>query len=555
MKKISTLKDYCYGTLAYSNFLFSFLSGEVSDKSILEKDVANAAKVGLISNVFFSIKEDVIENIGNLEYESKVSKIRLYEASKEILTFNNNIPEINGYKFKSIEEFIQTLRNRLAHGNFLLDASHSRVILLVDGKEIIININKLVNFVLSLSEIFLDELSERTIVLQSEKSSDSSNSLSTQEDIYKFLKSMEIFHFKITSKDGSEPDKNIKDKTNDVYTSYISSRDPQILYSYQQEVKDSYNFEWETRRLTTSEIDELSKSLVSLIPNNLKRAQKEELIRQLVNNRMNEGQKSNLIKSSVTNLMLLTTAYKNGTVNEKALSTALKKEMYKNVSVSYEEILSANIAVFNSFFSYGNDSFLNNKNEYTLEPNTGLDYSLLDLSLLNVEKYTIDEGPIQNLQEQVTAKSKRVKEKEESINKAKSEYNNIVNLGKPNVEKIILQKLQNLGNHYNTLIQEENALASQLQIAQTYKQNNEKHLINRAIINGIRNSIAHGHYYLVSNENPINTLIVFEDIYEGSTTFKATITLFDFMDLLKMNIDVIVNFADLFVEKEDQQKL
>ena len=42
-----------------------------------------------------------------------------------------------------------TLRNKLAHGEYLLDLNHDRIILKVNGSDLVINIQKLARFVIS----------------------------------------------------------------------------------------------------------------------------------------------------------------------------------------------------------------------------------------------------------------------------------------------------------------------------------------------------------------------------------------------------------------------
>ena len=60
---------------------------------------------------------------------------------------------------------------------------------------------------------------------------------------------------------------------------------------------------------------------------------------------------------------------------------------------------------------------------------------------------------------------------------------------------------------------------------------------NRAIIEGIRNSISHGNYDVkVNYQNPFDSVITFKDIYEGKETFKLEISAYDFMQFILNNI-------------------
>lgn len=56
---------------------------------------------------------------------------------------------------------------------------------------------------------------------------------------------------------------------------------------------------------------------------------------------------------------------------------------------------------------------------------------------------------------------------------------------------------------------------------------------NEKIINGIRNSIAHGNYKVILKETLKDSLIEFTDFYEGEVTFKASISIDNFVEFLQ----------------------
>ena len=87
-------------------------------------------------------------------------------------------------------------------------------------------------------------------------------------------------------------------------------------------------------------------------------------------------------------------------------------------------------------------------------------------------------------------------------------------------------------------------LLNEYKNANDYFNNNIDYLTNERIIDGIRNSIAHGNYYLKYNIDMNNSIIVFEDIYEGKLTFKCSIKINDFIKFLSDNSPIICNFLN-----------
>ena len=57
-------------------------------------------------------------------------------------------------------------------------------------------------------------------------------------------------------------------------------------------------------------------------------------------------------------------------------------------------------------------------------------------------------------------------------------------------------------------------------------------ITNEKINNGIRNSIAHGNYKVIQKETLKDSLIEFTDFYEGKITFKASISIDNFVEFL-----------------------
>ena len=75
-----------------------------------------------------------------------------------------------------------------------------------------------------------------------------------------------------------------------------------------------------------------------------------------------------------------------------------------------------------------------------------------------------------------------------------------------------------------------------------YFNSNQDYFIKKAIINGIRNSIAHGHYKIDYTKDYENASIEFNDIYKGKTTFQASIKIIDFFYFFIDNEKSVLNY-------------
>ena len=82
------------------------------------------------------------------------------------------------------------------------------------------------------------------------------------------------------------------------------------------------------------------------------------------------------------------------------------------------------------------------------------------------------------------------------------------------------------------------------------KCNNIKYLTNESIVNGIRNSIAHGNYRVIFMGELSKSKIILNDIYEGKLTFHGKISILDFINMIANNLIVIFNF----IEKTEKLK-
>lgn len=86
------------------------------------------------------------------------------------------------------------------------------------------------------------------------------------------------------------------------------------------------------------------------------------------------------------------------------------------------------------------------------------------------------------------------------------------------------------------------ATENSLSFARTYYNNNVNCLTNEAIITGIRNSIAHGNYNIVNDDDKIK--IVFNDKVNNKLVFSCEVFINDFRDILINSAAVVKSFID-----------
>ena len=145
MNKEETIIKYFSGTYAYDLFLMGMIFGNpIYSEYISNKEYLNGAIVGNISSIFLAIKEKMVDKNNNI-----LLPISLMEKNVNLIA-NKTIDgyEINGYTFKDSYTLVTTIRNKLGHGEYLIDFAHNRVILKVSGNDIVIQIPKLRNFVI-----------------------------------------------------------------------------------------------------------------------------------------------------------------------------------------------------------------------------------------------------------------------------------------------------------------------------------------------------------------------------------------------------------------------
>lgn len=549
--KEENIANYYNGTVAYTLFLQDIIYGTTENSNlILDKNYMNAAIMGFISNIFLIIKEGLIEKQDN-SYNSLILEDILEKSLNIIAEKTDDGYKIDNYVFKNKETLVLELRNKIAHGNFNFDLPHNRVILNIENNEIKININKLSAFVVASLDSYLKNYKtnefSRKMVINNKILSNRKKPMLTKSEIRGFIKKYRQKIITLKSKDASVIPKPIIEEFEQIITKYeYEHPDEKELYkniiSFEKKYGNNYEIINESKPFKNIDYD----TFPTYFLNSIKETttydeQVTMLLKELEINENIENNKLNLLIDNLHNLIILDTIKKTNSTNLDIIGEKIYEE-YGNIFISSNTLISSLIACFNALFSYGKDNIYKNDNKYSiLNNNNGLDYSKLDLTLFNIELCNIDKGYIIDLKTKVDSKFKDLEKIEEKINKISENINKVNKLEVINKLKETLLNIESRKIEVKELY---NNLLNEYKSANDYFTNNIDYLTNERIIDGIRNSIAHGNYYIISKTDLNNSIIVFEDVYEGKLTFKCSIKINDFIKFLSDNSPIICNFLN-----------
>lgn len=555
MKK-DNIMDYYLGNKAYNLFLQGIIyNNPIYSEGILDKKNINATKIGCISNIFLAIKEDLVSK-DKEGYNSRILISELENNVSLIATKENNGYRINNYLFPDAPTLVSVLRNKLAHGLYTMDLEHNRIIFNIESNEVIINIDKLSTYVISCLKSYTkvnnSSIYKRDFVINNKVDTTRTKPMKSINELNNFIKNSREIEIILIKKDNTLISNYVVWELENIIDEYRITKNNKLLINFENKYKDEYDFKWNIKKLNDDKTKELSNFILNIIPQNITYNEEVMVILKEYAYKMNNNyNKFNVIMENLTNLVLLDEIKDNDTINSNVLYDKIK-EKYGSIYISYNTLISSSITMFNSLFSYANDDVYKNDNKYTLLDNNGLDYSKLDLSLINVQVKTIDNTIINELNIRKAAKEKELNLIDTKITKELNNLNIVKSKSNTNAINNITNKLNNLYNIKNTLTIEHNNIINELNICNNYYNNNILYLENESIITGIRNSIAHGNYEVVQCNNINDTYIVFNDIYEGKLTFKGTIKILDFIDLIDNNAIVINEFLNNLDNKKYQ---
>ena len=344
------------------------------------------------------------------------------------------------------------------------------------------------------------------------------------------------------SKDGVIISKDLADMLDEVIDTYKSTSNLKAFTLFKDMVKDKYDFDWDVRYVKFDDLDEFADSLFEVLKDQ-EYTEAVDAIGDKVLKRVTEGKKFSEIGASFNDFILLEAAYDLQSTDKSKISNYIANKYGNFFVASNEELAAASVSLFNTLFGYLHDDLLDNENAFTSGDNTGFDYSTLDFSAFNVSYLKPDNGPIDSHKETYMGASKRLAAIQSKIQKNTESLNAVKLSGNTKAQAVLSANLNNDKILEATMISDVASAKATYDDAVDYVTDNSLLVYNRGIINGIRNSIAHGKYTVIQSGSFDDVRILFEDIYEGETTFKADISIADFLNFIYSSEAKVVSFV------------
>jgi len=557
MDKLNCIEDYYLGTKAY----YLFWRGKHCDnlewsQIILDHEYLMAAQISCISNLMLGIKEDLVENVGGFDYESKLFLKSLENSVSFIAVKEENGYRLDNYLFPDAASVVAIVRNKLAHGKYKIDFKHGRIVLFHKGVEMRISIYKLKNFIMRafinmISDVKCPRYERNVVYSKNHYDLKRKKRITNLAELKGIIRSYRCTDFILEPIKGEYVSKECITLLENFLSYYKTSPDTALNSGLYVNLCNSlklndcklyYNYKkLNNENYEKDIIDYFNKQLKS--NEYLNYIQEVELLGYEFQRKIDQKYNSfNPLAANIKNLILIESIYKNGSIDDNVLSSYVGEVLGKDMVFSYDEFGMTLICMFNSLFLYPYDDVYDTTGGYSVNRTDNFDFSNLDLSMVNPIKVTINDTPLVDAKDKLDGLYKKQVDVINKINEQNNHLNNVV--GRPNVENVIKNNINKLKQILVSFISDYNVYEKEyLDIKDDYD-NNAMYFRNKAIVEGIRNSIAHGHYEFITNGYFDDTIIWFKDIYEGKITFELKISFADFERMINENSEVLINFVN-----------
>ena len=543
MINIDSLKKCYESNDAMLLFFQEILRGKTSmAQYILNEDFINGAKAISAVNTLLAIKEDVIENVGNLQFDSIINKNCLDKAVNKIARVTNDKKYfVDGMEFDFPETLLSTIRNKFAHGDYEIDFNTKEFIINIESSSIRIKINKMADMVIALLGNTLDQKKtnkEEEFVSVYGKL-DSNKPLENESEIYNAIKKTQVIRFTLTKKDDSIIEQYI---LNQFYLYMMSIKNNGMDLKMINDMK--LHFKKMDCDVNVSYEKLNNKKDISCVLNSVKNtllsgkySLDDQLRMILIEVKRKLHSKDTILDAHLNNVILLDAIDKYQSVNIDYL--------VRNITEEYQTIFYLNqnsegavlVNMFSSLFMIPFDKYYKGK-----EDNKDFDFSSLDLSGVEILENSTETILFRSLKETISSKTQKLREINESIKQSKDNYANVLASGNEKALAVIKKKLDNSNINKSLLLNELYLLKMDLYNKTNYYEDNDLYIKNRNIIEGIRNSIAHGNVEVVRDDDKV--YLLFNDIYEGKLTFSCRVEMNEFAKICDSSFELLTDYLD-----------
>lgn len=521
----------CDGINAYYTYIFNLIFNYDKPNIELTHKQIIYAKVAFIETImqYFEehlLKKEYRENSKRFEMISKTNNEFFARTVDCLFKKNSNGKyEYDGREIDNIEFLLHIIRDKFSHAQYKVDYEKEEVIININNNTYIFPIDNLMDYCMSGDNSCLFQKTNvisRNISYFSKDFKVDFQKNPSDVDFYidKFVEervSLTVGGGRLFTYDEIK----IFHETMKIYNNCNNKQKQELFLKMKEEyAKKGYILSSEKHRL----IDKKDKdNIKEIYKNNIysKDETNENLYLMLgseIHKHLNKDlEQFNVSALAIKNLRVLDVMDKK---NEFDIEK-IKEYLDFSLNINEDFITCSLIAMFNIYFSYAFEKYL-----YKNDVNVG-DY-LFDFNKLDTSKFNV------------------IIEKRKShlLDAAIKHQENLLELAKKqNITSRNASKMQKVANQIQVLKDKIKHYNDTKVIADNYYNR------NLYIIDGIRNSIGHGNYRLISKKSIADSIIEFTDIDNDVETFKCEISLEDFSRFIS---DCFHPVAEFIIDKTDK---
>ena len=571
LDSLETLKTFITSSMAFARYLESY--GVNNDMGKYFCDI-NHLKVITASFQLFLHKEDIIEKDNN----NLKSKIDLNMLEQYVRIIGKKTIDgkwyIGGGILNSIEEVVNVVRNKLAHGDFKVNGNY--VEFEYNEQEYKIEINKLVHFINLLCHFW--DLSKvtgenvRTLVAETLYLDKSLNNIKGKSKFERALNHINIIEIKnrpILGHKRSYTDSLAIERFIEEIKNKVNKKEN--YHSYYLKCKEEFKKIGIDLEIITYKVSELNADKKEYLEeiyfqnqSHFKHydfaTQINVLVHWVYEVVKAKDTKKNILFACTSNQEMFKILEKNSSMKLRDVFAASPNST--NMYNYYPQQVVANyLLIFYTIYQFGLDNIYKTGETDLLSDiidKNKVNFAKLDLSKINPCVNKIEHKST-CYDDQINKVKRDFDDSLISLQKLEKQFNQyhlkLMNQDVPEEEFKNDQRYNIIKNNYmNAKNHSKNLLETYMRYDEFMTNDYGKHVINREIITHIRNSIAHGNVEMkICNEYfaTANDIIIFKDIHEGKLTFELEISVKDFVSLFSLdNLDILYEFINNEVDKE-----
>ena len=502
--------------------------------------------------------------------DSRNISLNIFEKAFDALVSNLYQEDGDKYKigdmsFDSKKELFDLIRNKLLHGDYVIDLNGYKVILNdkgITGSIEIIDLVETCKALCSSQECKLSEENKRTMTITKKSILESGPNLFNQSQLKKYMKDVYVIVFADKPMEGFQRDSKYAHTLASYYKTIQESKEYYEKHSIKNAVEILHriclpylrdaHIDLSYEIMPATQIEEFDRVKKYYLANRLFLDNLDNVSRRIYMNQV----VSNIIYAKYTDYSVIAAALLNNIsmlaayVSDVPFSEIKYIELASNTYID-DMSIAAVFAQFYACYHYELDEIYSNGVGTSLKDvanGTYLDFSQLDLEGLYDEGMTIDNGfnDFSNQLERLEKSLEKISTRKEGAETAYRNYLAKCKNPKADAESRLLANIEALINEYN------DAYTTYEQAQEFMNSRYDKYVKNYNIISHIRNAFAHGNVRIMhhtSGDTLNDRVLVIEDNYEGVNTFKLVITYKEFDILFRQdNLDLIYNFIRSKVE-------